>query len=304
MITFKKKSPLNFFFFFFCFLGPLLWHMEVPRLGVESELQLPAYTTATATPDPSRVCDLHYSSQQRRILNPLSEARDRTCVLMDTSQIRFHGATMGTLTLNTQFPAKYGHPGELGGATCVKCNPNWGQTQAHPIPPTIWFPPCAWSPAYLFGKAQGLFTDDPGTGGWVRELVDLDRGRRGPLHPALHLLIHGAWRRGAGHLVVLLGVAGSLFQATEERGTGPVCGALLEDLETVGRGQALPPVEQTRPPALAFRHVLFQNGQDVSSAESQLVRAVRVVVIKCPGQERLGQGRKRSRLLPLPMTLQ
>ena len=35
--------------------------MEVPRLGVESELQLPAYTTATATPDPSHVCNLHHS---------------------------------------------------------------------------------------------------------------------------------------------------------------------------------------------------------------------------------------------------
>jgi len=32
--------------------------MEVPRLRGESELQLPAYTTATATQDPSRVCDL------------------------------------------------------------------------------------------------------------------------------------------------------------------------------------------------------------------------------------------------------
>ena len=31
--------------------------MEVPRLGVELELQLPAYTTATATWDPSRTCD-------------------------------------------------------------------------------------------------------------------------------------------------------------------------------------------------------------------------------------------------------
>ena len=30
--------------------------MEVPGLGVESELQLPAYATATATPDPSHVC--------------------------------------------------------------------------------------------------------------------------------------------------------------------------------------------------------------------------------------------------------
>ena len=27
-----------FFFFFLSFLGPLSWHMEVPRLGVESEL--------------------------------------------------------------------------------------------------------------------------------------------------------------------------------------------------------------------------------------------------------------------------
>ena len=28
-----------FFFFFFVFLGPHLGHVEVPRLGVESELQ-------------------------------------------------------------------------------------------------------------------------------------------------------------------------------------------------------------------------------------------------------------------------
>ena len=37
------------------FLGPHLRHMEVPRLWVELELQQPAYTTATAMPDPSRV---------------------------------------------------------------------------------------------------------------------------------------------------------------------------------------------------------------------------------------------------------
>ena len=36
----------------FFFLGLHLKHMEVPRLGVESELQLPAYTTVTATQDP------------------------------------------------------------------------------------------------------------------------------------------------------------------------------------------------------------------------------------------------------------
>ena len=63
-------------------------------MGVESELQPLAY--ATVTPDPSHVCDLHYSSWQHRILNPLSKAVDRTCVLMDTSQIRFCCATVRT----------------------------------------------------------------------------------------------------------------------------------------------------------------------------------------------------------------
>ena len=42
--------------------------MEVPRLGVQLELQLPAY--ATATQDPSRIYDLYHSSQQHQILEP------------------------------------------------------------------------------------------------------------------------------------------------------------------------------------------------------------------------------------------
>ena len=70
--------------------------MEVPRLGVESELQLPAYTTATAMQDLSLVCDLHHSSQQHWILNPWSEARGRTRVLMDTSWICFCCVMIGT----------------------------------------------------------------------------------------------------------------------------------------------------------------------------------------------------------------
>ena len=37
--------------------------MEVPRLGVESELELLVYTTATATRDLSCACDLHHSSR-------------------------------------------------------------------------------------------------------------------------------------------------------------------------------------------------------------------------------------------------
>ena len=39
---------------------------------------------------------LHHSSLQCRILNPLSAARDRTHILMDTIEIRFHCVTTGT----------------------------------------------------------------------------------------------------------------------------------------------------------------------------------------------------------------
>ena len=42
-------------FFFSFFLEPRLQHTEVPRLWVEWELQLPAYATAIAMPDPSCV---------------------------------------------------------------------------------------------------------------------------------------------------------------------------------------------------------------------------------------------------------
>ena len=70
--------------------------MEVPRLGVASELQLPAYTTATAMWDLSLICDLGHSSQQCMILNPRSKARDQAHVLMDTSQVCFCCAKTGT----------------------------------------------------------------------------------------------------------------------------------------------------------------------------------------------------------------
>ena len=61
--------------------------MEVSSLGFKLELQLPVTATATAMRDPSCLYDLHHSSRQCPIRNPLIEARDRTCSLRDTSQI-------------------------------------------------------------------------------------------------------------------------------------------------------------------------------------------------------------------------
>ena len=82
--------------FFFWSSGLHPWHMEVPRQGIQLELQLPATATAAAVPDPSLVWGLDRSSWQHRILNPLSKARDQMGNLMVPGQIYFRGATTGT----------------------------------------------------------------------------------------------------------------------------------------------------------------------------------------------------------------
>ena len=74
--------------FVFGFLGLYPRHTEVPRLEGISEPQPLAIATATA--DQASICNLHHGSWQRRILNSLNEAGDRTCILRDASQICFH----------------------------------------------------------------------------------------------------------------------------------------------------------------------------------------------------------------------
>ena len=49
--------------------------MATPGLRVTLELQLLAYITVTAMPDPSSICNLCHSLRHGWILNPLSEAR-------------------------------------------------------------------------------------------------------------------------------------------------------------------------------------------------------------------------------------
>ena len=72
---------------FFLFLEPYLRNMEVPRLGVKSELL--ACTTATATPDPSCIWDLCYRSGQCQSLHPLIVVRDPARTLSIVSRVHY-----------------------------------------------------------------------------------------------------------------------------------------------------------------------------------------------------------------------
>ena len=78
---------ISFLCFVFCLFraSPLAYggSQAMGRIGAIAS----SYATATATQDPSRVCDLHHSSQQHWILNPLIEARNWTRILMDTSRV-------------------------------------------------------------------------------------------------------------------------------------------------------------------------------------------------------------------------
>ena len=66
---------------FFFFL--LLFFRATPKAYGSSQ-------AGAATRDLSHVHDLYHSSWQCQIPDPLSEARDQTRILMDTSQIHFH----------------------------------------------------------------------------------------------------------------------------------------------------------------------------------------------------------------------
>ena len=109
--------PLSILFVCFCccccfvFWGLCPWHMEVPGLGVVPELQLLAYTTAIATPDPSCVCDLHHSLWQRRIFNLLSEARNEPetswFLVPDLFLLCYDGNSPKPLSIKQDTPSKY-----------------------------------------------------------------------------------------------------------------------------------------------------------------------------------------------------
>ena len=98
---FYCPQTLPFFFFFF-FLGLYMQHIEIPRLRSnqscscqptpqpqQCQIQVVSvtYITDTAMPDLRHSWDLHNSSWQCGIFNPLSKAWNWTCILMDISQV-------------------------------------------------------------------------------------------------------------------------------------------------------------------------------------------------------------------------
>jgi len=74
-------------FLFLIFLGLHPQHMEVPRLGVQSELQLPAYATTTATAN----------AGSEPHLQPTPTAHSNTGSLI-------HQARLGIKTATSQVP--------------------------------------------------------------------------------------------------------------------------------------------------------------------------------------------------------
>ena len=83
LIHFIIHYSLFIFLFFFLF--------RAAPAGYGSPLARVLKWSCWPTPQPqqhqSHICDLCCSLQQHWILNPLSEAGDRTCILMDTSWV-------------------------------------------------------------------------------------------------------------------------------------------------------------------------------------------------------------------------
>ena len=79
MVALAIRSLLCFFLFsFFKIRAPPFAYASSQARGQIRAAAL-AYATATAILDLNHICDLHCSSQQHQILNPLSGAKDWVC---------------------------------------------------------------------------------------------------------------------------------------------------------------------------------------------------------------------------------
>ena len=78
-----SKSLLFFFFFGLFFFRATL----ATYGGSQARSPIGAVAAGLCQSHRSRVCDLYHSSWQHQNLNPLSDATDQTCVLMDASRV-------------------------------------------------------------------------------------------------------------------------------------------------------------------------------------------------------------------------
>ena len=86
----NRNSDHYDFFWFIWYLDKASTNRNYAKIlpvASPGKLYSPDYARATALLDPTRVFDLHHTSWQCWILNPLSEARDQTHILMMLSWV-------------------------------------------------------------------------------------------------------------------------------------------------------------------------------------------------------------------------
>ena len=95
LVSSHQGTPSCFYFIFCLFRATLMAHggsQARGRIGATAAGLHHSHSNARSEPHLRPIPQLTAT----RILNPLSEARDRTCVLMDARQIHFCCATLGT----------------------------------------------------------------------------------------------------------------------------------------------------------------------------------------------------------------
>ena len=93
--TWVDESLKLFFFFFFLGRTRSIWKSYGSAQGW-AKWELSCQPTPQPQQHRIRAASVNYSSWQRQIPDPMWEARDRTHILMDTSQIWFCCSTTGT----------------------------------------------------------------------------------------------------------------------------------------------------------------------------------------------------------------
>ena len=98
------QSYTVFLCFLFCLFVCFLLYRATPaaygssqarsQMGATAASLHHSYSNARFEP----CLQLHHSKWQCQIFNPLNGAKDQTCILTDTSRVRFHWATTGTPT--------------------------------------------------------------------------------------------------------------------------------------------------------------------------------------------------------------